>query len=198
VEVVRTRWLLFVLLVLVLGGVAYWRRTREPEPKPPLPPRPVEVDEPWATTVLFERFELSMPRSWFANPEPAMEHGILFRGPPDGIHPPTVQLYWGPVKVDLAGFFEFERERRVPGIQDILEEGDANVAGLPAKYLVYRMESNMPESVRKVEFLTIDWYFVHDGHGGILRGLAPAQTFRLKYRPIFAAIATRLRYRPSR
>jgi hypothetical protein len=190
----------FGLLVAVLVIVAIWRRGQgtEREPEVPLPPRPAEVGEAWATTVLFESFELSMPGSWFENPERAMEHGILFRGPPDGIHPPTVQLYWGPVKVDLEGFFEFERERRVPGIQDILEEGEATIAGLPARYLVYEQRSKMPGSAREVQFLTIDWYFVHDGHGGILRGLAPAQTFRLKYRPIFTEIAKRLRYRPSR
>ena len=194
----RTRWIGFALLVVVLVAVAYWRHTREPEPKPPLPRRPVEIDEPWATAVLFERFELSLPKSWFKDPQPAMEHGVEFRGPNDGVHPPKVQLYWGPWKGGLQEFFDFERDRRVPGLQDILEEGEAMVAGLPARYLVYEQEATMAGSLRPTSFLTIDWYFTRDGRGGILRGLATAKSFRLRYRPIFTEIAKRLRYRPSR
>jgi len=192
-----TTWI--VLLVAAVLVVFFWpRREEEREPSPMPPIRPPMVEEPWGTSVVFDRFELSMPRSWFEKPELAMQHGMLFRGPSDDGHPPVVQLYWGPWSGEPQGFFEHERARRVPGVQDILEEGEAVVAGLPARYLVYEHASGGKGATREAEYLTIDWYFARDGRGGILRGLAPAQAFRFRYRPIFTEIARKLRYRPSR
>jgi hypothetical protein len=65
---------------------------------------------------------------------------------------------------------------------------------MASRYLVYEQVAKDPRTGRDRKFLTIDWYFARDGHGGILRGVATARTFRWRYRALFAEAARRLAY----
>jgi hypothetical protein len=181
-----------ILLLAVMCAAC--SRDKPPDP----PPREPEVRLPALAEKQLYDWRLSLPEEWWEGAMPYQNHGMLFYGPEDDGFKPCVQMWLRPWQKTAEQFFEVERGRRdvAGGSVTILEEGRAVVAGLPADYLVYLQKERDPKTNEMRDFVTIDWYFVKDRVGWILRGLSTARTFQLKYRPLFTEVKRRLRYSP--
>jgi hypothetical protein len=186
----RVRCVLFLLLIAACGD-------EKPKPPPATRPEP-KLQLTFVPMQLFD-WQLSLPKSWLTEPQAYGEHGRLFLAPRDDRFKPSVHLWWKPWNRTVDQYFRWERDKRdIPGNDArIVDEGRATVAGLNAHFLIYHQTGRDPETREKIDFLTVDWYFVTKERAWILRGISTARTFNSRYFPVFERIKKTLRYNPQ-
>ncbi|MHC4931387.1 MAG: hypothetical protein ACYTGV_04265 [Planctomycetota bacterium] len=183
----------------VAGLLLFLAACSDDKPEPPVtPPVPPERQLKFVPIQLFD-WQLALPKSWLGEPQAYGEHGRLFLAPRDDRFKPSVHLWWKPWNRTVDQFFKWERAKRDVPENDarIVDEGRATVAGLNAHFLIYHQTDKDPETREKIDFLTVDWYFVTRGRAWILRGISTARTFNRRYLPIFEQIKKTLRYNPQ-
>jgi len=182
---------LVIVVVAVLGVAKGWWQGAED----PVDPLPADTPIHWVNTTLWE-FALSVPEPWSKTYRATHPDYVHFSGPKDDEFMPQLQFKWSKKEMKSAAWSEWNvtKFRNAPGYA-VFDEGEATVAGMPARYLVYGLKQKTPGTDDVVEYRTIDFYFAGHGHVGMLRGVSTARTFLDTYRRLFTQIAHRLRYR---
>jgi len=185
--------LIFAVGIAIMVGM---RMVFLPDPSKPLPPPPAQptlvAKGDWGHVDLLG-FRLFLPRG-FRYDRSAGQDGHVFSASPVAGFRPNVHLYWKRTKLSLAGWFDLYRSKYDGGDSVILREGNANVAGMPGKFLVYRRtvkRKGRPD----LEVVTKDFYFgTRDGRCGILRGICGYPAF-MKFQVIVDQVARKLTYK---
>jgi hypothetical protein len=126
-----------------------------------------------------------------------MGNQVLFLDDEKGGYRATVLVYWNDWQGGIEQWAEHNRLKydypESPG--KIREQGWTTVGGRRAYYMVYELTAKVPKlENREQPFLLIDWYLVHDGKAGYLRGIALQNRFSFEYRPLFESIADQARF----
>jgi len=176
-------------LLLLLVPLSGCRCEEEPPPEPEMPrPDPVE----WYETTV-GGFRLSLPES-FSDRRDYGEQ-TLFLGPMDQGFQTTVLAYWVESGRSLEDWAEFNRLKYEGGRDVVHEKRWTTLGGRRAYSILREIEQAVPRlGNRRMPFFILDWYVVHDGRAGYLRGIAHKSSFAFRWRPVFEEIARRVRY----
>jgi hypothetical protein len=185
--------------ILVLAFVAGCGGCSESEDKPVEPAdKPVEAVGPkvdWRTTN-YGHLRLAIPRSWTNEPQ-LIGNQVLFFSPVERMgFRQNLMAYWLKKKMDIEGWASLNRGKfdDSRSAYTVHEQGWTKIGGQRAYFIVHEHEEGDPDR-GKSPFVSIDWYFVYDGHAGFLRGNSRKELFK-EDRPLYEASAALLRFGP--
>jgi hypothetical protein len=179
-EPARRRWALLFLLAAACNEEPK-KHVRPPEPLPIAFRTDFATTQPPGWDI-----EIRIPKDWTRNYKMVNEHEVEFAGAGTPGEMPEMDIGWKASDRDLETHARETFRRYENPAYRILGRGNATIAGMPARYLVFETGK-----MRKIEYC-----FAGHGYIGYIRGIATIDEFA-KWGPVFEEAARRTRYNPK-